>query len=155
MLERIMTIETECAPSSDKMSEATRLEYSQTCEFLRHTMSLRRDVVIFVTAVQGTVITVVGDRLANLSLRDFVLSVVAFAVGIIGIFYDQRLRMRMRWYDKRAQQIENVNEMALFSRSDVSKGTRFLGIRGTHLVIMIYGIICIFWMALWIRSLFA
>lgn len=84
----------------------------------------RRDLM-FVTAAQAAIISIVGDRLTSLGgVRDWALVGVAFAVSLLGCNSQWRLRGQVRAFMARARWIERRLGMALLRCGDTAFAER-------------------------------
>ncbi len=83
-----------------------KTEYETAVSQFRHFASLRRQDMAFVTTFQTAMLVFIKDRLNELSLTDFFLTIIAFLVLVMGLNNERRLYAYMFGYMKRARQIE-------------------------------------------------
>ena len=75
--------------------EIAQAEYESAMEEYRHYTNLRRQDMTFVTTAQLAVLTIIGTRLVNLGLADFLLSLIAFFLLLLGINHAEAWERRV------------------------------------------------------------
>jgi hypothetical protein len=99
-------VEKEAEPT--ELTSSARLEYETTVAQYQNCTTLRRQDMVFVTAIQGAVVSIVGNELLSLDLGRFVLSGIAFVVVLLGLNSERRLSAYMTGYSARALEIERA-----------------------------------------------
>ena len=92
------------------------LEYSEACSFLRNYANLRRQGLMFVTVVQGALLTILSNNECHYSILNLFLSILLVLVAFVGIYNEKRLNGRRQSCYERLKDIEgNDSGMALIT----------------------------------------
>lgn len=94
-------------PSEPAFPAKEKTEYEISLTQFRHFASLRRQDMAFATTVQGAVLAIVKDHIVSLGPADFLLTLLAFLVLLMGLNNERRLSSYMCGYMDRARQIED------------------------------------------------
>jgi hypothetical protein len=132
------------------LSDNAKTEYQAGLEHFRSMSSLRRQDMAFTTTVQAAIFTIIGSRLLQLGISDFILSVIACFVLLLGLNSERRLASYMDGYMRRVAEIETDHGMSMFSRAGHKK--RFL-VSNAKMFPIYYGVFVAAWLVLWIWNL--
>jgi hypothetical protein len=129
--------------------EVSKTEYDNALSQLRSYGGHGRQDMVFVTTVQGVVLTIIGSSLPNLNMAGFLLSIIAFLVTLLGINSQRRLNAYMSGYMHRARQIEMKYNMSLvqIGRKEI-QSKKWLFPNNTMFLIYHFALL-ISWIAIW------
>ena len=133
--------------------EIAQAEYESAMEEYRHYTNLRRQDMTFVTTAQLAVLTIIGTRLVNLGLADFLLSLIAFFLLLLGINSERRLGAYLVGYKNRASDIEEVYGMKLMQYGAREVKKRRFQISNRIIFPVYYFIFLLAWIVVWIINL--
>lgn len=74
----------------------------------------RRVGLAFFTAVQGTIFTIIGDRILTLDLESTIISVFGMIVSIISWNHERRIGAHMTGYGNHIKKIEKKHNIGIF-----------------------------------------
>lgn len=97
-------------------NERARLEYEYANHRWTNGTSQRRSGLAFFTAVQGTLLTIIGDRMTTLDSSGWALVIFGLIVTVIAWNHERRIGAYMEGYQKRAIEIEDANGMMLIRK---------------------------------------
>ena len=106
------------------MKDEEKTEYEGALAQYRHFASLRRQDMMFVTAVQGAVLAVIKENVFGLTIAHIPLTVAAILVTMLGLNSERRLSAYMCGYMRRAKNIEDKNEMSFLHEGTVEVNKR-------------------------------
>ena len=128
-------------------------EYTAALEMLRYCSNLRRQDMVFVTTVQGAVISILGNKLLALDIGRFALSWIAFAVVLHGLNSERRNSAYRRGYLARALDLENqLGLLLVHTAKDEIARTRLLA-SNAYSFNTYYGMLALSWLVLWIVNM--
>lgn len=110
--------------SSIPVTERARLEYEYANARWTNGSDQRRSGLAFFTAVQGTILTIVGERITNLDASSRALVAFGLVVTLIAWNHERRIGAHMEGYLKRAMEIEEANDMYLLRRGRAAAAQR-------------------------------
>lgn len=141
--------------NSTKVSdwETAQVEYQNALEQSRHTANLRRRDMAFVTTVQAAVFTIIGSNLLSLSFPNFMLSLIAFFVLLLGINSERRLSVYLSSYIERAIQIEKEYGLKLLSLGGTKVRNQRLILSNIAIFSLYFTILLIAWIVVWLLNL--
>jgi hypothetical protein len=115
--------------------------------------SLRRQDMAFATTVQAAIFTIIGPRLLQFGISDFILSVIAFFVLLLGLNSERRLTSYMSTYMRRVNQIEFAHGMSMFSDAGYKTEKKRLLLSNARVFSVYYCIFVCAWLVVWILNL--
>ena len=128
------------------------LEYEQANEWWRQISRMRRQDLALFTAIQGGIITVIGDKLSSMDAKSFILSLMGFCAAAIWFNNERRLYSYLYGFRHRAIEIEKKHGMALIKiGQDEVKATKFLLPSRIGFSIY-YALVVIGWVVIWILN---
>jgi len=142
--------------ASQKQSwEVASTEYEAALEQYRHFTGLRRQDMLFVTAIQGAALTIIGGDLLHMKAAYIALSCIAFVVILLGMNSERRLTAYMGSYARRARVIESQHGMTLVSDAYASvQGCRFM-FSNARVFLLFYVLLLLAWLVIWIVNVCA
>ena len=86
---------------------AAQIEYEQGMEMSRNHMKIRRGDMIFFTAVQGSILSIIGNNIISMDPKAYALSFLAFLVSFVGFNNERRLKIHGDGYLKRVREVDS------------------------------------------------
>jgi hypothetical protein len=136
--------------------DTEKLEYKQANEWWRTLCNMRHRDIVFFTAIEVAIITVLRTQLLNLQVEGIILSIIGFFIALIGLNNECRLYKYLCGFRERARQIEDNQEMTLISKTQYLVGnSMFQKIKSSLVFRLYYAFIAAIWLVLWILQPFA
>ena len=133
--------------------DITKTEYQAGLDQHRLMSNLRRQDMAFVTTIQAAIFTIVGPKLLQLGISDFILSVLAFFVLLLGLNSERRLVSYMNAYMKRVAEIEASYGMSMFSGAGDKTLKKRAIISNAKVFQIYYLVFVVAWLLVWISNL--
>jgi len=128
--------------ASQKQSwEVASTEYEAALEQYRHFTGLRRQDMLFVTAIQGAALTIIGGDLLHMKAAYIALSCIAFVVILLGMNSERRLTAYMGSYARRDAYAS-------------VQGCRFM-FSNARVFLLFYVLLLLAWLVIWIVNVCA
>jgi len=141
------------AKTEPKYWESSKVEYENALAQYRYYTGLRRQDMAFVTTVQAAIMSIIGKNLLELNFTDFLLSLIAFFVLLLGINNERRLSAYMTGYMNRAKIIESKYNMSLLEHGWQEIKSRKLLFSNSVMFKIFYIIFIICWFFTWVLNL--
>lgn len=136
------------APSVASELKVTE-EYKLGIELLRHWSTMRRHDIVFVTTIQGAVLTIIGKNLPHLQVADYALTVIAAFVVVLGINSERRLAGYSNGYVRRVQNLELRLGMTLLAEGLAEVQSLRGLVSNYRMFINYYSALFVGWLLLW------
>ncbi len=135
-----------------EINPTDQLEYNGALDFYKQYTEMRRKDMAFITTAQGAVLTIIGDKLLNMNISYFLLSLVATFLLFIGLNSERRFASYMKAYMVRARDIEKKYEMSLLSDAYTHVTKTKTSLSNTKTFPVYYGLFIFVWMIIWISN---
>jgi hypothetical protein len=130
-------------------------EYQSAFEQYRHFVTVRRQDLLFVTTIQGAVLTIIrgsithSDPTTSLHTAEIMLSLLAFFVVLLGLNNERRLSAYMEGCIQSIQRIEKQFDLKLFTTGARLAKQRRLTVGVEAAFTTFYIFLLLGWMAIW------
>jgi hypothetical protein len=124
-------------------------EYKLGVELLRHWSTMRRHDIVFVTTIQGAVLTIIAKNLPYLQVADYALTVIAAFVVVLGINSERRLAGYSNGYVRCVQKLERRLDMTLLAEGLAEVQSLKWLVSNYRMFISYYSALLAGWLLLW------
>jgi hypothetical protein len=129
-------------------------EYEQANEWWRGISQMRRHDLAAFTALEGAVVTIVGDRLVHrMDIRDVLLVVIAFIIAAIGFNNETRLYAYLTAFRTRAAELEAAHGLKLLTQAHNSVEAKRYILSSSSTFAAYYALIAFGWVAVLIYNI--
>lgn len=129
-------------------------EYEQANEWWRQISQMRRHDLAAFTALEGAVVTIVGDKLVGqLDVRDVILVIIAFIIAAIGLNNEARLYAYLTAFRARATEVESDHNLLLLTQAQKSVDSKPYILSSSLTFAAYYALIAVGWLGVLIFNI--